>query len=351
VTLPVVGTTDGAQAANQSVAATAAADGSITFVGPSGIQGSTITCVVTVPNAPAGATFTAILGTPAGQGVIVDTWGGDSTAGQFQILVGQTLVVQGEGMGAGLGTFTCTFAAVTDVGDVQVVIPEPNSSALTATVFAAGIGTEVFTSPGVPVTSGTTVIIASVPLTSSTRTLIISIGGGIFPTLVQVIGNDTTFIYYNQPPYLITIDGALIICDVAGVADQSVEVIIVGPGGTTSIPVTIWTDTAQYDESILYNGTAKAISAQENTNGTFTVLSGPVRLISASLEQAAGGSAIFGLSTGGVILRSDNPAGQPTASLVVSFPPNTIVPNGESLVLIVFGGAVYSIVGAVYAYP
>lgn len=137
MTLPSIGTTLGAQAANQSIQATSDANGNISFVGPSGIQGSTVTCVATVPMAPAGASFVGILGTASGAGVTVDTWGGNSTAGQFQMLVGQTLVVTGTRLAPNT-QYTCTFATITDVGDVQVVIPDPNSSALSSTL--AGIG-------------------------------------------------------------------------------------------------------------------------------------------------------------------------------------------------------------------
>jgi hypothetical protein len=138
MTLPSIGTTAGAQAANISVAATTDANGNITFVGPSGIQGSTITCVVTVPLAPAGAVFTATLGTIGGQGVAVDTWGGSATGGQFQLLVGQTLTVAGVGLSP-TTQYTCTFGTITDDGAVQVVIPDPNSSAELADLASAGL--------------------------------------------------------------------------------------------------------------------------------------------------------------------------------------------------------------------
>lgn len=138
MTLPTIGTTDGAQAANLSVAAMADVNGNITFVGPSGIQGSTITCVVTVPSATSESVFSGVLGTVGGQGIIVDTWGGSATGGQFQVAVGQTLVVTGTNLKPNTA-YTCTFATITDVGNVQVVIPEPNSSAELALLVNSGI--------------------------------------------------------------------------------------------------------------------------------------------------------------------------------------------------------------------
>jgi hypothetical protein len=135
VTLPSIGTTLGAQSANQSIEATSKADGSITVVGPSGLQGSTITCVVTVPTAPAGAAFTATLGANNGMGVALSTWQGAATAGKFQISVGQTLVVTGTGLASNTA-YTCTFSSILDVGPVQVVLPEPNYSTATLTRIA-----------------------------------------------------------------------------------------------------------------------------------------------------------------------------------------------------------------------
>ncbi len=126
MTLPTIGTTPGAQTAAQSIAATSDANGAITFIGPAGIQGSTITCVVTVPSASPGAIFTATLGTPNGMGVALGAWGGQSTAGRFQIKVGQTLVVKGIGLSKSTA-YAATFAMVIDVGDVQLVTPEPNT--------------------------------------------------------------------------------------------------------------------------------------------------------------------------------------------------------------------------------
>lgn len=134
MSLPLIGTTPQAQAANIVIPATSGSSGAITFIGPSGVQGSIITCTVVIPNAPPGATFTATLGTINAQGVIQDTWGGESTAGRFQILVGQTLVVTGTGLLANTA-YNCTFSTVTDVGAVQLVVPEPNSSAVIAQTF------------------------------------------------------------------------------------------------------------------------------------------------------------------------------------------------------------------------
>lgn len=152
MTLPGVGTTAGAQSSNLSIAATADALGNIKFIGPSGIGGSTITCVVTIPSAPNTAGFVATLGTPNGMGVALQTWGGASTVGKFQIGVGQTLVVTGTGLTPG-ASYSCTFAQIIDVGSVAVVVPEPNSFVISTApkpvslTFAATGATQTWTAP------------------------------------------------------------------------------------------------------------------------------------------------------------------------------------------------------------
>lgn len=159
MTLPAIGTTQGAQSANTSVAAEASATGAITFVGPSGISGATITCTVTIPLAPTSAIFTATLGTPNGMGVPVGTWSGPSTAGRFQIGIGQTLVVTGTGLPAAMGV-ACTFAQVIDIGSVQPVTPEPNTFTSTPAPTSIASGSfETFITTSVqvlPPTPGTT---------------------------------------------------------------------------------------------------------------------------------------------------------------------------------------------------
>ncbi len=178
MTLPGVGTTSDAQSANVSGAATADAGGAISFVGPSGIQGSTITCVATVPRAPANATFEATLGTVGGQGVIVGTWGGTSTGGRFQVGVGQTLVVTGKGLAPNTA-YTCTFSQVIDVGTSEVVVPEPNFSALLATLAGAGLsGASVQVAQAFPIapTTNTNFNAITAPFT------VWSLGWAVMPT-------------------------------------------------------------------------------------------------------------------------------------------------------------------------
>ena len=176
MSLPPIGTTPQVQAANQSVAATSSASGGITFVGPSGIQGSTITVVATIPNAPAIAIFTATLGTVGGQGVVVDTFAGDSTAGKFQIGVGQTLVITGSGLTPNT-LYTCTFGTVTDVGAVQVMIPEPNTSALVAQIFSQG-GVDTLLSGFVTDGGGGSLLISGLTIRSY-QTILVQLKSGL----------------------------------------------------------------------------------------------------------------------------------------------------------------------------
>jgi hypothetical protein len=343
-TLPGIGTTAGAQAANNVVAATATATGTITFVGPQGIQGSVITAVITVPNAPDTAVFTATLGTIGGQGVIVDTWGGGSTAGQFQVLVGQTLVVTGTGLAQG-GSYTCTFGLVTDVGDVQVVIPTPNSSAIVAQL---GQPVTILTIP--KYVSGTLTQFA-IPIGVKTLVVqIIDLGAGGLATNV-LINNGNAFPLYNQAPYLPSpFGGQWVVVPIPPFyGPNSSFITITGPDASGYL-VTIYGDTAQYDESVFYNGVAQSAPLVAVTGaGTTTLLTGPARLLTAFLEAAPGVTG-FLIVSGQYIARVDVPVGGNTVVAPITFPPNYILPAGNTVAVQSTGAPIVS-GGVSYAYP
>jgi hypothetical protein len=354
LTLPAIGTTAGSQAANQSVAATSTAAGAITFPGLSGIQGSTITAVVTVPDAPATAIFTATLGTPGGQGVVLDTWGGESTAGQFQILIGQTLVVTGTGLGAST-QYTCTYGTVTDVGPVQTVIPAPNSSSLTATIYSLGIGSLIETLSA-PV-SGTAY---PVTIPFSIRTLIIEVGvlAGNTITKVQVQGNSSNFNYYNAAPYLVNTTAAgglgyLIVVPIISPVDSTVNVTLTAGGLGTIVAAFVYGDTAEYDQSLFYNGPVTAATATADNN-TVAIVSGPVRLLTAHLEldaNAISGSGFLEIN-GVTMARLDQvAAGDAGIDVSFAFPPNTILQAGQSLAVNSSVNGLFAIGSCTYAYP
>ena len=196
--LPIIGTTDGAQSFQTQDQQTASATGTATFKGPSGVQGATLTLVVTIPLAAPGAVFTAILGAP-GVGTAIDTWGGESTGGRFQVRTGQTVTVNATGLVAG-AVYTCTFDGVLDVGPVQVVTPEPNDSALVAQIFqAVQPSTATYSlSPVVPTPSS--YVLGPAPLTAGSILLMCgSPGAQTFYGHLGAIGGRYRYFRFDVP--------------------------------------------------------------------------------------------------------------------------------------------------------
>lgn len=357
MSLPGIGTSFGAQAANNSVAATADVNGSAKFVGPSGIQGSTVTCVVTVPNAPPTAVFTATLGTIGGQGVVVDTWGGESTAGRFQVLVGQTLVVTGTGLSPQL-SYTCTFATVTDVGTVEVTIPDTNSSAIVAQI---GVPTLLINNKTVVSGVGFGIV---VPAGVRTLVLLADAVDGVTndqPTNILVAADGVPhFPIYNQPPYMISPNGdSWIACTLPPFleAPASLDIVITGPSAGGYL-VTAYGDSAQYPESIYYNGPVQFASTAQSVPGTYALLFGPARILTAQLEVSGANAVSLIIDNAGKeVARADAGSGggvsSPAAIASLSWPPNSILKSGEQLQLdVIVGGAGTTATAMVtYAYP
>lgn len=364
MTLPTIGTTQGAQSANQSIAATAKADGTITWIGPSGIQGSTITTVVTVPQAPATAIFTATLGTPNGQGVPLNTWGGTSTAGQFQVGVGQTLVVTGTGMAPGTA-YQCVFGLITDVGDVQAVLPEPGDSAL---AVALALVPGVLFGPTLRSVSGGIIILGSVPVTPQTRTLLIELAGtsgvdAAAPANVEVIGATTGIIYYNGPSYLpfqIGSSSVLVVVPIVGVADTSVEIVISQIPGAGPNVLTVWGDSAVYDQSRFYNGQMQAAGVSRAGAGSTVLVSGPCRISALTVAWLSGASVELTYTlpdAGGTSILFQISGATSDGSIAIPFVPAIILGPGPGAggspasISLVSGGAPFVSASAIFAYP
>lgn len=231
------------------------------------------------------------------------------------------------------------------------------AAAIAAAITSQGIGTLVY-GPAMPGADG-----VSVTPPPNSRTLIVVFVTPLFdaevPELVQIAGTTSLIDYYNQPPYLIGPEGntATIVTPIAGFVDTTILIewtwAVAPPGGYT---VAVYADTAEYDESIFYNGPMQSVSVTEAPDGTYPILSGPARLLTLSLEQAAAGSSDVVWFKGGVataaILRADVGAGLAPAVPVMTFPPNTILKAGDSLELNVYGAAgSASNANVVWAYP
>jgi hypothetical protein len=188
---------------------------------------------------------------------------------------------------------------------------------------------------------GITNAIVAVP--SNVRTLIINFATPLFdaevPSNIEVAGETTGIIYYNQPPYLISAQGNIctIVVPFNPAADTGVSITITSANANT-YTMTVFGDTTLYEESEFYNGVAQF--ADTGTSGN-TVIAGPVRLLTLTVaanngicQVVQGPATVLVLEQAGVV--------------EMTFPPNTILKTGESLVYSTSGAGIASVV---YAYP
>ena len=114
----------------------------------------------------------------------------------------------------------------------------------------------------------------------------------------------------------------------------------------------MYLDTAQYDESVFYNGPTQAITNAVSGVGTLTVLTGPARLLTASLEVTGTGTQGQLFLNGNVFLRADQSAGANNGTpFSMGFPPDTILPAGQNISVQVAVGTGAAIGSVTYAYP
>jgi hypothetical protein len=280
---------------------------------------------------------------------------GDSLS--IQPFTAQTIEISGQPItvtplaGTGSGACSITFVFLLGVAagtGVQlsdgtwVETPPQQDGPLTAAAITAAFPSaqQVFTNPFFAVGPGGT---STGPITipTGTRTLVIALKGILVPpaiTKVSIGGVTTGYLYYNQAPYLALGTTYLIVTPIVAVADTQVNVTLVAGGGSGDYSITVWGDNAQYDESVFYNGIANQVGFVVGP-----ILNGPARLLTATLYSTA--NELVAMTIGGqTLLYCEN--GQET----VSFPPNTILPSGQSIVGGVAGGGTAQ-GGITYAYP
>lgn len=175
-------------------------------------------------------------------------------------------------------------------------------------------------------------------------------------TTMQIEGGTTGFFYYQQHPYLSNgaIAGAFgwnIICPYNSVLDPVLNISLNGLTPAQVVTVTIQGDTAQYKEDVFYNGTMKTDSQAIATATTTNFVTGPTRLLTATL--GAGGATFAQLlqaSNGKSLLTAPGTAGS-NVGASVSFPPNTILPSGDSIGVSSNAAGPVVIGGITHAYP
>lgn len=246
---------------------------------------------------------------------------------------------------------------VSTLGGAQVQATWYNpdeAAALQATYPSALPGSAVIAAtapPGLVYGPMATVIVAGqvqfvVTVPSTTRTLLIeSFGGagGIGPTTVQVVGNQTGTIYRQSlPPYLNSIfgsgEGSLCVVPVLGAADTTFTITIGQANALVTETTTVYADSVTTQESVLYNGIAKGGAAFLGGATTAVIATGPCRLLTAScIAVNAGANCGLILSQAGgpnnPILFTEATAAVTTQVAAVTFPPNTILPAGQTLTL------------------
>lgn len=308
--------------------------------------------VFTFPNPPTGLTWTGTLSVAPAQ-VTASTptaalftatigatnwgeWGGNSVFGPVQVQANQQLKVNCSGLVAGV-SYLCTLVGSSDQSNmVQPIYPAANSTALVAQI--AGLApSQVFNNSYASSVSGTDSIPA---LPAGTRTLIFELNTAAAVVSFNVTGITTGAAYYSQPPYLA---GNVVVVPISGVETGVNLSWALLPARTLTI--TAWADTGLYPESEFYNG--PGLAASTAAVGLTTLVSGPARILTASVEGGAGGAALL-VWKGTTIMRADAVAASSPQTAEMTFPPNTILQSGQ---LLQGSISVSGFVGVTYAYP
>jgi hypothetical protein len=323
------------QQLNTPVSAVSSATGTATFNLQSPATGFTWSGTLTCGGAPATAIFNVTVGATN-----LGSWGGSSVYGPVQAFPSQQLVVTAQGLQPGT-TYVITFNGSSDPDYMVAPIwPDVNSSSVISQI---GSGTVAY-----PTTTVETDIGAAAfgPFTvpPGTRTLSITFSAtasGTDPiTKVRVVGITSLYNYYNQTPYLVTTaSGAnsyIVVVPITEIDSSFNVAMVVGGAGTTQFACTVVADTAQYDESVFYNGAVKVATAV----AVGTMATGPFRLLTASVLGATSA-----LSIGGTNVIQNNSG---TVPVVLSFPQPYLIPAG---VIVAAAGTGPPTIEISYAYP
>lgn len=331
-----------AQQLNQDTSAVATGNGTATFTFPSPPTSSWWSGSLFCAAAPVGAIFTAAIGaTPWGE------WAGNSVYGPVQCTDNQQLTVTATGLVPGSSYILSWRGSSDDSRTVQPLFPSANSTALTAQINV--------TPPALlfgPLVNPSATQTVTVP--TSVRTLLVDIQVTTSATvsLVTVQGVTTNFLYYNAPPYLqgqvlLTRSGYLVVVPLLGSIDSQVTVSITS-SSIANCTLNVYGDAAQYDESIFYNGNSNGgpVVIAHNAVGSGTLVSGPVRILSAFCGTATA-SASAALNWGGnlwLVAEQGTTAGGSTTAFTPVVP--LILPAGTSITYTIVTGGNVSVMTA-----
>lgn len=219
-----------------------------------------------------------------------------------------------------------------------------NPNVLAASTAPTSLFTQKLTFP-------TTSLNAYVAIPNNVRTLVLqglyAPGTTFNPLLVQVIGQTTGLFYYNQHPYLIANignGGFLVVVPFSSTIDNEVEITLsfITAGAVT---LNVYGDTAEYTESIYYNGQTQQSETSQNAIGTYTLVTGPARLLRGDFAP--------GSNNAQVNLIPAATAGPATKLFPgdFTFPPNTIILTGGSLQMQNITAPGFATLCCTWAYP
>ena len=218
-----------------------------------------------------------------------------------------------------------------------------------AAQYAQGLGVQLLPTSGT--LAGYTNTIVTVNPT--TRTLIVNvafIAGTVSVPTLTIVGQTTGIQYYGAPMYVVSGFGSPLfsaVVPILSTLDSAVSVTIT-PGAFT-YTLTVNGDTAQYSESVLYNGQGRSTMAARAVSGTTVLLNGPARLLTVEVRSTTALVNAFIFWDGVEILHANANATSQISS-TLAFPPNTLLSSGSTIALSTAGvGAATGTV--VSAYP
>ena len=219
-----------------------------------------------------------------------------------------------------------------------------------AAQYAQGLGVQLLPTSGT--LAGTTT--TTTTINPTTRTLVVNVGivaGVVSAPTLTIVGQTTGIQYYGAPMYVVS--GSFVsvlfsaVVPILSSLDLAVSVTIT-PGAFT-YTLTVNGDTAQYSESVLYNGQGRSTMAARAVSGTTVLLNGPARLLTVEVRSTTALVNAFIFWDGVEILHANANATSQISS-TLTFPPNTLLSSGSTIALSTAGvGAATGTV--VSAYP
>ena len=305
-----------------------------------------------------GATFSGTLSVPASElnvnwtvevnGTPVAAITGASGYGTVQITTSDVLVITASNATPG-EQYQAVLRGVLHFAGAPSLIPTPTTVAVNQVAAAPPGQIATFPATG----SGSAFSESTGTIADNVRTLIVQdkvtgvpFAPGFLPNL-EVTGDDSGLIYWDQPFYLANTGGAILTANVRinPAIDSSYTVAIAAVAGDTHT-VTISGDSEAFDDSVFYNGTVQEVHTAVVATSQ-TLVAGPVRILAAAVAVANAAATAILIIDGATALRVDASSSE-TNTATLSFPPKVIVPAATVVQYTITGGGHVSLT---YAYP